>query len=149
MNNFETTLDLSIYAREQGQTDWQEFDRGPGKFTFGPRQEAGIRLHRVEDDILKTLVNEMLPCDSIIFLNLSENRKVTNHGLEILQPLKQITMLNLSSCDLTNQGLVFLPSFPNLTWLNLSYCNRISDEGLRAIKKIKNSPTWTFRGAFG
>ena len=137
-NTFETTLDLTIYTRTAGQSDWQEFDRGPGKFAFPDGVEAGIRIYRVDDLVLKTLVNEISSCKAIVFLNLSENRKVTDDGLELLTPLKQLTMLNLSSCDITNQGLEHLASFTRLTWLNLSYCNRISDNGVRVVARLKN-----------
>jgi hypothetical protein len=136
--HFETTLDLIIYTRERGQTDWQEFDRGPGKFSLSSEMEAGIRIFRIDDLTLKTLVSEIDGCDPIVFLNLAENRKITNKGLEVIKPLTRLTMLNLSSCDIANQGLEHLAAFTRLAWLNLSYCNRISDNGLRFIKKLKN-----------
>jgi hypothetical protein len=72
----------------------------------------------------------------ITSLDLAENRKVTNDGLESLKMLPQLTYLNLSSCDITNSGLQYLLDLQQIKVLNLSYCHRLTDIGLKTLKGL-------------
>ena len=86
------------------------------------------------------LVKELVACPSITFLNLSENRKITEEGLDYLRPLVSLTGLNLSSCSLTDQGLTHLSALTHLAHLDLSYCNRLTDacvKPLRALVRLR------------
>jgi hypothetical protein len=135
MSSFSTTLPILVFTRAAGE-DWIEFDRGPGVFHIPEGSEAGVRIHNIDDNILGTLVGELEPCPIITSLNLSENRKITNAGLEELQRLPNLTELNLSSCDLTDNGLVYLAKLKKLKRLNLSFCNRISIAGLKNLARL-------------
>lgn len=135
---FETDLPVMVYLRPLGVTaqEWVEFDQGPGRLSIPPRNEIYLRVKNIDDDELYRLVKAVSSLPGLIYLNLSENRKVTDAGLARLAALPGLTRLNLSSCNVTNQGLSHLTALKKLVHLDLSYCNRISDEGLRALKSL-------------
>lgn len=135
---FETDLPLTVYLRPFGETtqEWVEFDQGPGRLTIPPQNEIYLRVKNIDDDELYRLVKAVSNLPGLTYLNLAENRKVTDAGLARLVALPGLTRLNLSSCNITNQGLLHLSVLRKLEHLDLSYCNRISDEGLRALKTL-------------
>jgi len=136
--HFSTTLPILILTRPAGQSveDWKEFDRGPGYFNLPEGYEVMIKVKQIDDDSLCQLAQDLAGCDTITSLDLAENRKVTDDGLECLKKLPQLAYLNLSSCDITNSGLPFLLEMQNLRVLNLSYCHRLTDLGLRTLKGL-------------
>lgn len=136
IDHFSTALEIVIYTRPVGTVDWIEFDRGPGYFNIPDGHETAVRIQNIDDRILQQLVNDLAGCSSLRYLNLSENRKITNRGIAMLNGLPQVTMLNLSSCDLTNEGLEPLASLPRLTWLNISYCNRLNNDAVPYLRNI-------------
>ena len=139
MTKFSSTLPIVIYDRSVGSDDlWQDFDRGPGFFQPRPGTEINIRVHNIDNPTLKLLVEEIAAVPELAFLNLSENRKITDSGLEALASLTQLKGLNLSSCDITGPGLTYLSALTQLEHLNLSYCNRIADLGLRMVKSLRS-----------
>jgi hypothetical protein len=139
MTKFSTTLPIIIYDRPTGSDElWQDFDSGPGFFETRPGYEINIRVHNIDNQTLKTLVADLVDVPELAFLNLSENRKITDPGLEALGQLKQLKGLNLSSCDITGPGLSFLAALTHLEHLNLSYCNRIADLGIRMVKSLRS-----------
>lgn len=95
-----------------------------------------VRLRTVNDALLHAWAAAAQECKAIIALNLSENRKVSNKGLEILAFFPQLVELNLSSCDLTTEGLQHLVKLTRLEKLDLSYCNRISDLSFKVIRTL-------------
>jgi len=135
--SFSSTLPITVYTRpvETG-VDWQELDRGPGYFSIPADHEVRVRIKSIADEDLLLLVAELRDVAALRFLDLSENRNVTNEGLGRLRGLSQLTGLNLSSCSITNTGLKQLADLPNLSHLNLSYCNRLSDEAIKIIEGI-------------
>ncbi len=134
---FSSTLPIIVYTRlAQAGEDWQELDRGPGYFVVPPGHEVRVRIKSIADEDLLLLVEELRNVAALRFLDLSENRNVTNEGLARLRGLPQLTGLNLSSCSITNTGLKQLGSLPDLAHLNLSYCNRLSDEALKILEGI-------------
>ena len=135
-----TALDIGIYHRPKGGRDdtWFELDRGPGIITFPEGEEIQVRARLADDTELLALVRELDGLKQVVYLNLSENRSVTDEGLRKVTALNHLQYLNLSSCDLTSRGLHHLEAFPRLIWLDLSFCNRITDEGLKFIKKLPN-----------
>lgn len=135
---FSSTLPVMVYHRTPGETDWRELDLGPGVFRVPAGQQVMLRLRNIDDGALAVLAQELAGCTPVVFLNLSENRKVTGDGLELLRPLKWLTGLNLSSCALTDTGLVHLTAFTRLEHLNLSYCNRLTDLALKTIQRLNN-----------
>lgn len=139
-NHFSSQLPVLVFHRPAGQTliDWQELDRGPGYFTIPAGDEAGVRIKNIDDDTLENLIQEMAECPVITFINISENRKITNDGLQLLTAMRQISALNLSSCGITDAGLPHLKLFRHLTYLNLSYCNRLTDAGVKALHALTN-----------
>jgi hypothetical protein len=144
-HSFSSTLPIQIFIRPAGDppVDWQEFDRGPGFFHIpsGPSGvEVMVRARNIDDIQLRSLVKELAGCPAITFLNLSENRKITELGLDYLRPLVTITGLNLSSCSLNDQGLVHLSALTQLAHLDLSYCNRLTDvcvKHIRALNRLR------------
>lgn len=138
ISTFETDLPVTVYLRLLGATaqEWVEFDQGPGRLSIPPQNEIYLRVKNIDDDELYRLVKSVSSLPGLTYLNLSENRKVTDAGLARLAALPGLTRLNLSSCNITNQGLPHLMALKKLAHLDLSYCNRISDEGLRALKSL-------------
>jgi len=137
---FATTLPLTLLSRpaDQPNSDWQEFDFGPGSFSLSNENVYRLRIKNIDDDILRTLIDELSTCKPIVFIDLSENRKITNKGLSYLKNVNWLTQLSLSSCSITDSGMVHLTGFRHLTWLNLSYCNRITDAGLKSLQRLSN-----------
>lgn len=111
-------------------------DLGPGIFRIPEDHAVMIRVRNIDNDFLKDLIFEINDLEIVIALNLSENRKVTDKGLEIISVLNQLVDLNLSSCDISNKGLSILCRMKNLQRLNISFCNRITDDGIRLLKDL-------------
>ncbi len=149
--HFSSALPVIVYARPAGQSkvDWQEVDRGPGYFTIPAGNEIRVRLKGIDDAELGTLVKELQGVAALRFLDLSENRNVTNDGLAKLKMLPQLTGLNLSSCTVTNTGLEHLRQLPQLAYLNLSFCNRLSDPALKSLEAMKNLAYVDLQGCLG
>jgi len=135
---FETNLPLTVYVRPMGEKthEWVEFDQGPGQFSIPVAFDVYLRVKNIDDNELYNLVKVISGLPNLTYLNLSENRKITDLGLSRLAVLPILTRLNLSSCNITNQGIPHLAALKKLEYLDLSYCNRISDEGLRALKPL-------------
>ena len=104
---FSSVLPVVILTRPAGQTviDWQVADQGPGYFDIPPGNEIRVKIKSINDDDLAVLVNELKAVEPLRFLDLSENRNVTNQGLQSLKELRQLTGLNLSSCSITSTGM--------------------------------------------
>ena len=138
MSKYSSSLPILIYDRPIGSADmWQEFDQGPGYFEPRPGYEIQVRIQYTDDRTLAVLVDELVSVPELVYLNLAENRKITDKGLPVLTRLIQLKGLNLSSCDITGEGLVCISALSNLENLNLSYCNRIADPGLKVIKSLR------------
>ena len=137
MPKFSSSLPIIIYDRPAGSNElWQDFDRGPGFFDPRPGYEIHIRTQNIDNQDLNRLVEELIAVPELAYLNLSENRRINDSGLEVLGQLTQLKGLNLSSCDITGPGLSFLTGLTQLESLNLSYCNRIADLGIRMVKSL-------------
>jgi hypothetical protein len=117
---------------------WKELDIGPGYFRIEPGMEVGVRIHSSNDETLREIVQEFQACHSLTHLDLSENRKISDTGIEYLHHLNTLKELNLSSCDITNDVFSTLKIFSNLEILNLSFCPRISDSGLKSVRDLRN-----------
>jgi hypothetical protein len=137
-HHFSSELPITVLIRpmDQPDGDWQVFDQGPGFFHVPADQAVGIRLKSIDDRVLAVLIGELAGLPNLRYLNMAENRNLSDAGLAKLEQLPQLTALNLSSCNVTNQGLAALKNLPRLAWLDLSYCNRISDEGARSLKAM-------------
>ena len=148
---FSSSLPIIIYIRPQGQPelDWQELDRGPGYFTVPAGHDVRVRAKGINDQQLAELVREVADVEPLRFLDLSENRNVTNEGLGRLRQLTRLTGLNLSSCSITNPGLLHLKELPKLETLDLSFCNRLSDPSLKTLESMRNLTFVDFRGCQG
>jgi hypothetical protein len=138
--HFSSALPVIVYTRPVGQAkvDWQEFDRGPGYFHIPGNREIGVRIKSIDDRVLKSLVEELRPVEPLRFLDLSENRNVTDAGITRLSELKQITILNLSSCTVTNAGLTELKQLTHLERLILSYCNKLNDSAIKTLESMRS-----------
>ncbi len=150
---FSSVLPVIVYSRPAGEDadasrpiDWQEVDRGPGYFAVPAGHEIRVRIKGIDDARLASLVAELQGVQSLRFLDLSENRNVTNEGLAKLKGLPQLTGLNLSSCSITNTGLNHLRVLRHLAYLNLSFCSRLSDPALKPLEAMKNLTYVDLRG---
>ena len=136
-----TGQEITLYTIPCGEVsfsrlDWQEFDRGPGIFYIPEDVFLGVRGQGMHDPEIRKLVEELLPVENLRYLNLTENRGISNEGMAAVGKLKQLRYLNIGACDINNQGLAFLPSLTNLEYLNLSYCNRITEKAAPFIQKL-------------
>lgn len=147
---FSSALPVIILTRRAGtDDDWQEVDRGPGYFNVPVGQEIRVRIKGISDAELAVLIEELQDVSALRFLDLSENRNVTNSGMEKLKSLKMLTGLNLSSVSVTNTGLESLRSLPNLEYLDLSYCNKLSDPALKTLEAMRNLTFVDIQGCLG
>jgi hypothetical protein len=135
---FSSTFPVVVFQRkpDNPMEDWQELDRGPGIFHILPGHEVMVRIKNIDNDILYDLVRELAGCSAVTFLNLAENRKVTDDGLESIKPLSHLKGLNLSSCSLNDAGIRHLTTLHQLVYLNLSYCNRLTDLALKPLRGL-------------
>ncbi len=72
---------------------------------------------------------------------------VSDHGLELIASMRQLTSLNLSLTGVGDDGLAPLASLPYLQYLNL-YGTRVGDEGLQrlpALPALKTLYVWQTR----
>lgn len=135
---FSSYLPIEVFIQSTiiATKDWQRLEMGPGVFNVPGGHRVMIRVRNIDDQFLKALVAEIKGLEFISALNLSENRKVTDKGLEILLPLDQLTDLNLSSCDISDKGFTFITKLKKLQRLNVSYCNRVTDAGVKLVKNL-------------
>jgi Leucine Rich repeat len=135
-----TSLPIQILHRPMDSlpSKWHVLETGPGKFVCPESEFLGLRVRNIGDEFLSTLVAEFRSVSNLIMLNLSENRKVTDKGIRIIQPLKELQELNLSSCDLSNRGMELLLPLVHLKNLNISYCNRLTGDGLLFLRKLNH-----------
>ncbi len=100
--------------------------------------QVGVRVKNFDDELFKTLAEELQGCPSLTMLNLSENRKITGRSLRLLHQFPALADLNLSACDIDNAAMELLPTLRNLEKLNLSYCNRLTEPGLLRLRGLRN-----------
>lgn len=145
---FSTTLKVSVFTRQAGNpaVEWREFDQGPGYFTLPDSDEGLVSVRQIDDQDLRGLVNDLLDAKCVIGLDLSENRKVTDRGIEFLAMLRHLEILNLSSCDITHQGLLHLKNLPKLRSLDISYCNRLRENSLKFLKSLNTLDELNIKG---
>jgi len=145
---FYTSLPVILYARLRltPPLDWNEVDQGPGWITLPEGCEYGFRIHNIDNAELKLLVNELASVTPLTYVNLSENRKITNPGLAALQAFPQVETLNLSSCSLTNDGILHLQGLRHLKSLDISYCNRLTGPGLKNLEPLRNLTQLNLQG---
>jgi hypothetical protein len=147
---FSSALPVIILSRPVGEdVDWQEADRGPGYFNLPAGQEIRVRIKGINDADLAELVGDLQGVQQIHFMDLAENRNVTNDGLARIKAMPQLTGMNLSSCSITNTGLVALRSLTHLAYLNLSYCSRLSDPALKTLEAMKSLVYVDLQGCLG
>lgn len=137
----ETGLEIVLYTVPCGEEssrwlDWREFDRGPGIFRIPDDVYLGVRAQGLHDAEIRQLAEDLLPVESLRYLNLAENRGISNDGIAAVGKLRQLRYLNIGACDLNNQGMAFLPCLTNLEYLNLSYCNRITEKTAPYVQKL-------------
>jgi hypothetical protein len=138
--NYSSTLPVTVYTRPAGEpsVDWQEFDRGPGYFHIPVDLEIGVKIRAIDDRTLRTMVEELRDVKTLRFIDLAENRNVTDAGLVYLSELKQVTILNLSSCTVSPAGLSALKPLTRLERLTLSYCNKLNDSVLKTLEGMRS-----------
>ncbi len=146
--NFYCNFPVIFYSRPvvSPPADWTEIETGPGSISLPDGQEYGFRIHNIGDLDLKHLVTELTEITPLVYINLSENRKITDAGLVYLKVFPDLVNLNLSSCGLKNDGLVHLQEFSHLTTLDLSYCNRLTGPALKLLQHLPKLTTLNLQG---
>jgi Leucine-rich repeat (LRR) protein len=125
---------LLLQPWQPASLEWQVLDESPGVFTIPDGMALAVRVRNLTDDDLRQLIAEIGGCPALRLLNLSENRKITDLGMKRLTELTQLTMLNISSCDITNAGLAQLTALTRLEWLDASYLNRLTDVSIKTLR---------------
>lgn len=74
--------------------------------------------------------------DNVVWLK-AKNLTVGNGNLEVIQLMKNLYQLDLSSSNIKNEDLAKLAELKNLRVLNLNYTN-VSFQGLEALKNLKS-----------
>ena len=150
-STFSSALPIIVYARPAGNPtlDWQEVDRGPGYFNIEDGWEIGVRLKGIDDRVLAQLVKELRPVAMLRFLDLSENRNITNKGLAELAALSQLTILNLSACTISSLGMTHLKSLTHLERLIMQFCNGLNDDSLKPLEAIRSLEFVDIQGCMG
>ena len=136
-----TEMDITLYTIPCEEVssrwlDWREYDRGPGIFYIPDNFYLGVRAQGLHDSDIRKLVEDLKPVENLRYLNLTENRGITNDGMDAVGALRQLRYLNIGACDINNQGMDFLPKLVNLEYLNLSYCNRITEKTAPYVQKL-------------
>ena len=119
---FSTELDAVLFTIPCEEAscrwlDWQEYDKGPGIFHIPSDVFLGVRAQGFHDADIRQLVEDLRTVENLRYLNLTENRGISNDGMAAVGKLKQLRYLNIGSCDINNQGLAFLPALTNLEYL--------------------------------
>nr|XP_060635563.1 F-box and leucine-rich repeat protein 13 [Anolis sagrei ordinatus] len=70
-------------------------------------------------------------CHSLIYLNLSHCRAVTDSGVEALIMMPSLAYINISGIDVTDQALETLGRLSKLKEIIISECQHISDGGIK------------------
>ncbi|XP_067324929.1 F-box and leucine-rich repeat protein 13 [Anolis sagrei] len=70
-------------------------------------------------------------CHSLIYLNLSHCRAVTDSGVEALIMMPSLAYINISGIDVTDQALETLGRLSKLKEIIISECQHISDGGVK------------------
>lgn len=133
-----TTLPIEFYTRDPSSHDttWHPLEHGPSIIHFEPDHEISIRMRNIDDAILKKLVEEVVEIKQLTYLNLSENRKITDKGCEYISRLSDLSHLNLSSCDISNAGLKTISLMKSLKSLDITFCNRVTDAGILFLRAL-------------
>ncbi len=148
MTSLATTLPVLIYSRSSGNPpgEWRALDQGPGIIHLPDGEETGARLRNIGDGELEIFAGEAGGLASLVMLNLSENRAISDDGLQALRAFPRLKILNLSSCGITSRGLETLKGMDRLEQLDLSYCNRLNDTGLKALSGLQALNELNLRG---
>ena len=86
-------------------------------------KNLNLKVHEIgtfTDDVIRYL------SDRIIGINLFDNKKITNYGIE---KLSRLQFLGLSFNKLITDDTLKL--FKNLTWLDIGFNKNITDEGIK------------------
>ena len=145
---FYTSFYVTMFSRPKVNPppDWAEVETGPGYITLPEGHEYGFRIHNIGDADLKTLLGELAGVEPLVYVNLSENRKITEKGVEMLKVLPRLTYLNLSSCDLKNESMAGVQPLVHLQTLDLSFCNRITGPALKYLRLLPNLKLLNLQG---
>lgn len=135
-----TQFDLRVLVKPGGDSsaDWTFLESGPGTITIEDGLDVCVRIKNIKDDDLYYLIKELSGCTALTYLDLAENRNITDEGTVRLAGLTSLTHLNLSSCSIHDVTLQTLAEMKRLIWLNLSYCHRLTGTGLRWLKALPN-----------
>lgn len=93
-----------------------------------------IQSRKMTDQALTTIFKRK----NLTSLSLISCKELTDKGLEELQNLKLLTLLDLTGYKLTDEGLKNLKSLTRLQSLKLTACEHITDASLVNLKSLKH-----------
>ncbi len=118
--------------------DWKLKGTTPGQVPIPPSHHVRLRAYNLDNTALATLVSEIKAFGPVEELDLRENPRITDTGVDSLRDLKNLKALNLSRAQVSNTGLNRLQSLRNLRSLDLAWCNLINDEGLAHLHPLSH-----------
>jgi hypothetical protein len=147
-NRIYTSFPVVIFSRPLATppVDWAEVAQGPGYIDLPEDHEYGFRIHNIDNQELKALIAELAGIERLTYANLSENRKITEEGVELLRALPKLTYLNLSSCTLNNEAMGHLKFLIHLETLDISFCNRMTGPALKLLQPLMNLKNLNLQG---
>ena len=96
-----------------------------------------VDFNLVGDKVDDSTLSQLAPADQQVFaLNLAKT-KITDDGLKVLEPLKNLRRLHLENTKIGDAGLAHLKDLTNLEYLNL-YGTQVTDSGLSQLEGLKN-----------
>ena len=130
-------LEILIKPEHQEKIEWTKLGEGPGYFEIPIGMAAEISIKNLNDDLIKSLIEEIQNVEGLQSFNLSENRNVGNKGMRFIPLLTQISVLNLSACGLNDYGIDPIIKMNNLRFLDISYCTRLTDLSIKKIGEMR------------
>lgn len=110
------------------------------KVTFLDAEHISYKKSNIEDDEFHSLKNYATDKKiSILYLDLSGNKRITDKGLEYLANFTTLESLNLSFCAISDIGLKSIANLKNLKSLNLTGCRNITADGIASLNQVNKS----------
>ncbi len=89
-------------------------------------------------DLIDGALRPLPAFPTIDHVNLRGSTRIGNRGLEFLQHLPRLRILNLQGTRVTDEGLELLSGLTRLEQLDLSFNHGITSAGLVHLQKLKN-----------
>lgn len=121
--------------------NWEELGTTPGSVTIPPEYNVKLipgDLNRETFPIwLRHLIRNLKVEDIIVkYLDLSEQKEITDENLTLLEQFPQLEWLDLSSTEITSRSFASLNRLKKLKHLYLNNCRWVTDASVRSIREL-------------